>query len=423
MNILHTSEYYSPFHGGAVEVVKKISEHLVKQGHKVTIATTKRSDRQSSNINGVHVEEFAITGHVIRGYSGETARYQQFLLDNQFDLVMNYAAEVWTTDLTFPLLNRFSGKKVMIPCGFSHLFVPQYAFYYVTMPQSMQQYDHLVFHSGDYHDTNFARKHGFTHFSIIPNGASEVEFEQPDLTFRERYNIPQDVPLLLTVGTHTGVKGHNLVLKAFQLARLDKAVLIIIGNTTGDKGWWETFGYRTLNAIQKGRITQAGKNVLRAMLGGFGAGCLPDCRMRTRWINLTNNGQKRVILMNPHRHDVVAALHAADLFVFGSNIEYSPVVLFEAMASKTAFVTTKCGNAEEIVAWGNGGIIVPTAKGSNGKVYAEPQIFARVVEELVFDTAKRQQLAEAGHQAWRERFTWEKIVEQYEQLYQSLVNH
>ena len=41
MKILHTVELYHPSQGGMQEVVKQISERLVKLGHEVTVATTK----------------------------------------------------------------------------------------------------------------------------------------------------------------------------------------------------------------------------------------------------------------------------------------------------------------------------------------------------------------------------------------------
>jgi glycosyltransferase involved in cell wall biosynthesis len=119
---------------------------------------------------------------------------------------------------------------------------------------------------------------------------------------------------------------------------------------------------------------------------------------------------------------VVAAYHAADLFVFGSNIECSPLVLFEAMASKTPFATVACGNAEEIVDWSHGGVLVETNRRPDGMVDAEPEAMARAIEDLILNPDQRRHLAEAGYQAWLERFTWEKIAGEYERLYQSILS-
>jgi glycosyltransferase involved in cell wall biosynthesis len=385
MKILHTVEFYSPSVGGAQEVVKQISEHLVKRGHTVTVATTKLAKRTSYTVNGVQIEEFDIAGNAVGGFRGDTARYQQFLTDSHFDVMMNYAAQQWATDLVFPVLDRIPYRKVLAPCGFSGLLNTQYSKYFEQLPDIMRRYDHLIFHSDTYRDIEFARKQGISHCTVIPNGASEEEFNHVDSTFRQRYRISEDVPLLLTVGSHTGRKGHRLAIEAFRRARIGQAVLVIIGNTIG------------------------------------GRGCLPECKIRAVWAKLFSLGHKHVLLLNPPRPDVVAAYHAADLFVFGSNIECSPLVLFEAMASKTPFVTVACGNAEEIVNWSHGGILLPTIRKPNGLVNGKPESMARAIEDLIKNPEERHRLAEAGYQAWQEHFTWDKIAVNYEKLYQSLV--
>ena len=386
MRILHTVEFYHPSVGGAQEVVKQISERLVQRGHEVTVATTEIAARAQSVINGVRVKHFPISGNAVRGFHGQVRDYQEFLLNSQFDIMMNYAMQQWTTDLAFPVLARLPYRRVVAPCGFSGLRNPQYAEYFDRLPDILREYDHLIFHSDSYQDIEFARTHAMTHHTVIPNGASENEFEPLNPTFRRRYQIPEDVPLLLTVGSHTGIKGHRLTIDAFRRARIGRAVLVIIGNTVA--------GAR---------------------------GCLPGCHVRSRWAALRSFGHKRVLLLDPPRADVVAAYQAADLFVFGSNVECSPLVLFEAMASKTPFVTVACGNAAEIASWGNGGIVIPTVRTRDGQVDADPRIMAQSIENLILNPSSRDQLKEQGHRAWQQRFTWGKVALRYEQLYQAVI--
>jgi glycosyltransferase involved in cell wall biosynthesis len=382
MRILHTVEFYSPSVGGAQEVVRQVSERLVERGHDVTVATTKLPERSTSIISGVHVEEFAISGNAVRGYQGETDRYQHFLLDGAFDLMMNYAAQQWATDLVFPILHRIPYRKVLATCGFSGLFMPEYASYFARMPDIMRRYDRLIFHSHTYRDAELARTHDLGHYTVIPNGAAQSEFAYVDSTFRKRYGVPEDVPLLLTVGSHTGLKGHALVIEAFRKARVGRAVLAIIGNALSRRG------------------------------------CLPDCRRRAALVRLVSLGRKKALLLDPPRADVVAAFHAADLFLLGSKVECSPLVLFEAMASRTPFVTVACGNAEEIVDWGQGGVVVPTRRRPDGTVHAKPRAMARVIEQLITNAHERHRLAQAGYRAWQEQFSWESIAGRYEQAYQ-----
>lgn len=421
MKILHTSEFYSPSVGGAQEVVKQLSERLAARGHQVTVATTRLPNRQTSDINGVKIEEFDISGNAVYGLHGEVERYQKFLLEGDFDLMMNYAAQQWTMDAALPVLDRLPYRKVMIPCGFSGLFDPQFKPYFFLLPLAMKQYDHLVFHAEEYRDINFARQNGLTQLSIIPNGAAEDEFSISHADFRLQHQIPEDVPLLLTVGSHTGIKGHQLVMKAFQRLKIEKGVLVIIGNIFTRGSISEMFFKPLLEYIKGFRVRSFARLILKTLRGGIEPGCLPDCRGHSRWINLTGLGKKRVLLLDPPRAEVISAYQAADLFVFGSNLEYSPLVLFEAAASQTPFITLACGNAKEIVAWTGGGLIAQTTTGKNGFVKGDPAQFARLIDQLLMDPQKRNSLAEAGHKAWQGHFTWEKIVIQYENLYQELI--
>ena len=47
---------------------------------------------------------------------------------------------------------------------------------------------------------------------------------------------------------------------------------------------------------------------------------------------------------------------------------------------------------------------------------------AKILEQMCNDKDKRIQMAEKGHQAWLERFTWETIADQYQTLYKDLLS-
>lgn len=419
MNILHTVEFYSPSVGGAQEVVRQISERLAGRGHNVTVATTRLAERQSLEIDGVKIQGFDISGNAVWGMRGEVERYQKFLLEGRFDVMLNYAAQQWTMDAAFPVLDRLPYRKVMVPCGFSSLYNPAYRGYFLAMPKIMHLYDHLVFPSSDYRDIRFAREHGLEHYSVIPNGADEREFGALAPDFRTGYGITVNEPLLLTIGSHTGQKGHRLCLDAFQGLKRTRATLVIIGNVIAKANWWKHCARPVLGALRRREVGRARDILFRILLVGLGSGCLPECRAQARWINLHDSG-KRVLVLDPPRQDVVAALQAADLFVFGSNIECSPLVLFEAMAAGTPFLSLACGNAQEIAAWGRGGRIAPTLRQPNGEVDGAPPVFSQEIDALLDDPQERARMGAAGQQAWREHFTWEKIALRYETLYNQL---
>lgn len=386
VKILHTCEFYPPSIGGAQEVVRRLSELLARSGHDVTVATTRIAEREEPTREGVKIEEFSISGDAVRGMTGEVTRYQEMLVDGGFDVIMNYAAQQWATDAAFPVLHEIGAAKVLAPCGFSGLNQAAYTEYFRRLPAILTGYERLVVHSDRYQDAEFIRRAGFGNLVVIPNGAGADEFaDSHQGSFRGSLGIADDMPLLITVGNHTGLKGHREALTAFLRARIGRAVLVIIGNSV-DNG-----------------------------------GCIGECQSLATLARVVSGGKKSVILMSPSRQGVVSALREADLFVFASRIECSPLVLFEAAAAGTAFVTSSVGNAVEIAEWTSGGVVVDGARDSRGYVRVNTRAMAHEIERLVHDRDERLRLGAAGRLAWRERFTWELVASRYEDLYRSLV--
>jgi len=389
MKILHTVEFYHPSVGGAQEVVRQLSERLVRLGHNVTVATTQLPDRDFTVLNGVKIKEFNIFGNTVKGFSGKVDRYQKFLLKSDFDIIMNYAAQQWATDLMLPILDKIFTKKVFVPCGFSGLYFPEYGEYFERMKTWLKQYDACVYSSNDYRDINFARKYGADNSVLIPNGAGEDEFNQKlDIDIREKFNIPRDHFLILHVGSHTGIKGHKEAIQIFKKAKIKHATFLIVANN-------------------------------------FGGGCAESCLRAGKLYRVSPFSKlldKKILIKSLSRKETVAAYYEADLFLFPSNIECSPIVLFEAMASKTPFLTTDVGNAKEIIEWSNGGELLPTLKFANGYVKADVKKSTEVLERIYHDHQKYQVLSENGYSAWKTSFTWEEIAKKYEELYSKLVS-
>jgi glycosyltransferase involved in cell wall biosynthesis len=388
LKVLHTVEFYSPSVGGMQEVVKQLSERLVTLGHDVTVATTRVKDRTEQVINGVKIKEFVISGNAVRGMKGETEQYRQFLVNSDFDVVTNFAAQQWATDLALPVLGQIKSRKVFVPTGFSGLYWPAYKGYFAQMAGWMNQYDANVFLSADYRDINFAEQHDVRERVLIPNGAGADEFlRESEIDIRGKFGIPSDHFLILHVGSHTGVKGHVEAIKMFKKANIKNATFLIVGNS-------------------------------------FGGGCSRSCEFQnlfTRFSSQVRANGKRLIVTTLNRPETVAAYQQADMFLFPSNIECSPLVLFECLASKTPFLTTDVGNAAEILAWSSAGRLLPTTKTPDGSSHANVDASIKMLEEFYEDKKSRLQMAECGYAAWQERFTWEGIARQYEQLYLSVM--
>lgn len=384
MKILHTVEFYYPSVGGMQEVVKQLSERLVKLGHEVTVATTRLPVRRFNQLNGVVIEQFDIKGNLANGLAGEIDRYQNYLRTECFDVITNFAAQQWATDAMILMLGDVKAKKVFVPTGFSGLHDSRYNTYFASMSQWMKHYDMNVFLSEDYRDINFARKNGVEKILVIPNGASEEEFlAETSISIRKQFEIPANHLLLLHVGSHTGLKGHSEAISIFANARLRNATLLLVANDFAD-------------------------------------GCSSSCQKKMCRFNRGVSrlfDDKKLIITSLSREKTIAAYKDADLFIFPSNIECSPLVLFECMASRTPFLTSYVGNAVEISRWSQSGLVLPTYIDKKGVSHVEIKGSAKMLEELAQNVTLRHAMGEKGFSAWQKRFTWGEITRRYEELY------
>ena len=365
LSILHTVEFYYPHIGGAEIVVQELSERLVKRGHRVTVATTKLADRTFAELNGVQIEEFDVRGGTTQGLTGsDIDRYQQFLLKHPADIMMNYAAQQWATDLAFDTLSSTGNRRINIiaPCGYSALSdsktlqYPQFADYFnKVIPTYLPKYDAARYHSGLYQDYEFAQNHGFANSVIIPNGICEEEFLQtPKVAFRQKYNITTKYMGLCVANFYKG-KGQEKIIECVRQMNRPDFTIVFIGKEGGELG-----------------------NLYKLVSG-----------LNVRFC------------VGIEREDTLAAYHEADIFLFGSEKECSPLVIVEAKASRTPFVSTDCGNVRE---W-------------KGGVVCAPEKMALYANRILDDELVLRALAEEGWKEWKEKLTWELVIDKFEELY------
>ncbi len=398
MKILHAVESYYPSISGAPEVVRHLSERMVKAGHDVTVATRKLAERKSLTHNGVKIVEFNIRPtsqngmSTVTGLAGDTKKYQDFLVHGDYDIVMTYAAQQWTTDLMLPVLDKIKAKKVIVPCGYSALYDPTYKQYFKELPDFLRKFDASVYLSNDYRDINFAREHKIKNTHLIPNGADETEFaEIPSAnekrTLRKKYGI--NGLMLMTLANYTGEKGHQELLAVFKRLPVPRATLVSAGTPTPGVGFYDVF------KSQAERVNTSPKFI----------------------------GKKIVMIDGTKRKQVLELLKCADLFVFLSNIEASPLVLYEANAAGVPFVATPAGNSAEIANWTGGGMIVKASDLGNGRVKANLKQALLTVTKLAYNRPRRFALGKHGRKVWQQKFTWHKLTNDYLDLYKSLLDN
>lgn len=390
MKYLLCCEHFAPSVGGVQEVVRQVAERLVSRGHRVTVATGAHSRRALRETrNGVEVVSFQISGNLVKGMAGELEAYRQFVSAGPWDAILIKAAQQWSFDALVDMLPQLRARLAFVPCGFSGLYLSAYKEYYRAMPAWLDACSVLIFYASEYRDIEFARVCCKTPRVLIPNGADEREFDgHESSSLRSQLGIASDDFLVLSVGSLIPAKGHWEVMRAFVAAKFNRrAVLIVNGNVHGSS--WRRY--------------------CRDLSRGY----LP-ARFIAKWHNYLNR-RKRIILVDLPRAELVQAFKEADIFAFGSHIEYSPLVLFECMAAGLPFLSSQSGNAAEIVAWSGGGEIVKCHKRDDGTVRIDVGALGGRLSRLCENSEALRAMGSAGRDSFVNRgFSWEMIASRYD---------
>jgi glycosyltransferase involved in cell wall biosynthesis len=110
------------------------------------------------------------------------------------------------------------------------------------------------------------------------------------------------------------------------------------------------------------------------------------------------------------RRDIPELLQALDLCILSTHKEGLPIVLLEAMASSKAVVATAVDGCPELVIQGETGFVVPPE---------DPEALAHSIIELLTDRDQIQRMGLKGRERVRKLFTFEKMMQSYEEIYRS----
>lgn len=442
MRILLACEFFYPSVGGVQEVMRQLSQRLVAAGHNVVVATSFLAERQSRHIGGVIVEEFRISGNLVSGMRGEVERYRDYILKQDYDVLLIKAAQQWTFDALTSVLGSVTKPKIFVPCGFSGLFDPAYESYFKSMPAWLAHFDRLIFYTSRYRDIEFAHQHNLKNLVVLSNGADEKEFDVSiDPNFRSRHGVPDDAFLVLTVGSFTGLKGHLEVAKAFEQCDFGErgVCLILNGNqprpaSFGEHGWFVNSPLlapigTSLMLYRAGGLTRVVKWIVRRTLEAWHLDWLlilagyPRRQESLQGVvrRINRMSHRKAVTCNLSRSELVQAYLQSDLFVFASKVEYSPLVLFEAAAAGLPFLSVPVGNAGEIAQWTQGGVICPAQHNANGYVEVDVLHLAKEMARLSQNPQQLAQLAANGKRSFQERFTWDKICRDYEKVMEECI--
>lgn len=273
---------------------------------------------------------------------------------------------------------KLAGVPVIIYSPHGHLFAPQAHIPGVSGNRIRLKLFYLLRKSASFFATrvialNHADRNEQVTLKLAPARKYEVVYNGTEMINSQlairNYKFKDHYPLLATVGRLTPEKGHAYLLEAVKLvkSKYPSVLLLVIGD-----------------------------GILRN-------------RLETVSIESGIKDNVRFVGLQDNPSDLVKD---ADLFVLPSLYEAFGLVLLEAMALRKAVIASKVNGIPEVVIDNETGILVPPAQST-------------MLAEAIINLAQNKELAEkmgiAGYKRVNELFSREKMVSNFDNLYQRLL--
>jgi len=125
-------------------------------------------------------------------------------------------------------------------------------------------------------------------------------------------------------------------------------------------------------------------------------------------LNLSRN-----IRLTGFRSDVANLMRCSDIGLLSSETESAPLTLLEGMSSGLPMIATNVGGIPEIIENGMNGVIVPPKN---------PEAIANQIINLIKDPELRTQLGTKARETILEKYTSEKVVNEYIKVFNDVIN-
>ncbi|MFH0887169.1 MAG: glycosyltransferase [bacterium] len=372
MKILQIIQYFSPKKGGSVYSVYNLTKHLMERGHEVTIFTTSEEldEEFAASLHPARVVAFPSHAGLLR-YSPEMKE----TLDKEiksFDVVhlnnywsyQNILAAECAIRNDVPFILSPHGSLPIIMRG----YIRKYLFNLIFGRKILKRASRIIAVSQMEFEQVLKRGVSPEKIRIIPNAInlSENIFDKRG-SFRAKYNIDKYTKIILFLGRIHPIKGVDLLVRAFaDLMKIRSDVLLVIAGP--DDAY--------LDKIKK-------------QINGYG---------------IADN----ILITGPlYDEDKYLAYIDSDIYVLPSRYEIFAITVLEAcMCGIPVIITDRHGIAEYIK--GKAGEVIP---------YDWHKLLI-AIEMLLSDDDLRSRYGQIGRQMVKDYFTWDRIIDLYEKVYQ-----
>ena len=416
MRILHVSPAYWPFVGGAETFLQAISERLVRQGHSVLVATTDATSAQcfwdprqpripirEEQVNGVRVIRSPLQHLPLAPWS--------------FYLLRRAATDLARLPFnTLPVLDRLAPFMPKVPSLEGTLAGFRPGFDLVHGVNIALEWPLIA-------SWRYARRHRlpFVATPLLHVGERAV---QRFYTMPHQLQVLRDADRVLVL---TGIEGRELGhlgvpeerihclgagidperLQGGDAARfraryaVDGHLVTFIGSVTDDKG--------AVHLVQAMR--RLWSKDIRATLAIAGRPVQPSTFDRV-YSGLSDSDRARIHLLGPVSDDLKQDLLAAtDLFAMPSRVDSFGIVYLEAWAYGIPVIGCRAGGVPDVISDGRDGLLVE---------FGDQASLAAAIASLLDNAELRQAMGQQGRAKVRAKYTWDRIYEGLQSVYDSL---
>lgn len=379
MKILQVIAYFNPKFGGDVNVCFNLSKQLAKRNHEVTIITSDFQfvSQYAKEIrdNGVQVLSFpCIANYGLFLYTPSMKTWLERNIEN-YDLIHLHNYRSYQNVIVCKYARKYRIPYIVQAHGsvlpFFEKQILKKIFDFVWGNTILQNAAKCIAVTKTEFDQY--RKMGVPEdkIVIIPNGLDLSQFTNlPQRgTFRLKYGISEDDPLILFLGRIHKIKGIDFLIHAYShvLEELPHVRLVIAGP---DDGY--------LSTIQK--------QIQRLKLNS-----------------------KPLITGPLYGRDKLAAYVDADVYVLPSIYEAFPNTILEAWVCGTPVIVT------------NSCAISSVAQHAGIVVKRDPIELARAIKRLILDEKLRDQCCKNGKSLINNEFNLESVITEIEESYRQVI--
>jgi len=376
LNLLVVTPYYPPHWGGLEVVAYHVASQMAKRGHNVNVVTSAPRCNSSILEENVNVHRVSVSFKVFNTpLSLEAYRVCKILAEHA-DLIHTYAYPVYFSDIS-----KLIAAKRGIPLVLEWVMDPRES---QTYKQSLLA--RLV-------TDMYFKIHG----DMVFDKASVIIV--PSEQFKERvirYGVSKDKIQVIPCGIDTNIFSPGRL--TTKLQKNTKFMILFVGRISEQKG---------LDILLKAlpRVLKEHPDTSLIVIG--------LCDQMHFWRRIQKDlamvrGHVR-FLENVTRSQLISYYRAAEVLAFPSRYESFGMVPIEAMACGTPVVGTPVGISAGIVR--QAGILVNRE---------DPENLAEALNRILSEPHLRQKLSRKSLQAVSDEYCWERIIDKYEDTYQSI---